>query len=178
MGDALVAEFNDFFRFHTTRFFGQQSEPIAVVTANKYIDHLRGLLGYMHRERGVPLDALSLRSAIPSSKREGVAIAFDYIQWLYRERGISVRTEGLVIRSVMAAAKWLHHGESQMQVASGDKPYSDLEVVRELRKMSNTSKKASKVAARSSGEGPPCRLAPCMHLGIHAPAGPCNRLAK
>lgn len=151
MSPALAAEFKDFHRFHTTRFFGQQGEPIAPVTAAKYADHLRGLLGYMHAERGVPLADLSLRAAIPSAKRQGVSIAFDYIQWLYRERDISVRTEGLVVRSVMAAAKWLYHDESVMEVASGDKPYSDLELVRELRKMSNSSKKASKVAARSSG---------------------------
>ena len=65
--------------------------------------------------RGVPLEEVSLRAAIPTSERDGVALAFEYIQWLLAERQISVRTEGLVTRSVMAAAKHLHHDKSQVQ---------------------------------------------------------------
>ena len=73
----------------------------------------RGFLGWQHNVRGVPVEELSLRAAIPSAEREGVALAFEYIQWLLAERQISVRTEGLVIRSVMAAAKHVHHDKSQ-----------------------------------------------------------------
>lgn len=57
----------------------------------------RGMLGYVHRERGVPLDALSFSQLLPSSEREGVSVVFDYILWLHAARNISVNTEGLVV---------------------------------------------------------------------------------
>lgn len=43
---------------------------------------------------------------------QGVAVVFDYVQWLTGERGVNVRTEGIVLRSIMAAAKFLYHAES------------------------------------------------------------------
>lgn len=55
------------------------------------------MLGWLHRERGVPLDQLSLSALLPSSGREGVSLVFDYLLWLSTERDISVRTEGLVV---------------------------------------------------------------------------------
>ena len=51
----------------------------------------------------MPLDELSFEAALPSQDRQGVAVAFEYIQWLFRERSISANTEGLVIRSLMQA---------------------------------------------------------------------------
>ena len=57
----------------------------------------RGMLGWLHRERGVPLEQLSLSALLPSSGREGVSLVFDYLLWLSTERDISVRTEGLVV---------------------------------------------------------------------------------
>ena len=152
MSPALRAELEALTAFATQRFFGAQAEPIAPVTAAKYCDHLRGMLGWTHRVGGVPLDRLSLAALVPSAERAAVAPAFAYVQWLTKERAISVRTEGLVLRAVMAAAKFLYHSQSRVQAGSGDKPYSDLEVVKELRGLSNATRKASKVAARTSGE--------------------------
>lgn len=78
---SLAAELDAFHRFCTVRFFGAQAEPISEVTAAKYADHLRGILGWLHRERGVPLKELSFSAALPSSGREGVSVLFDYILW-------------------------------------------------------------------------------------------------
>lgn len=120
---------------------------------------------------------------------QGVAVAFEYMQWLQNERRVNVRTIGITIRSIMSAAKFLYHDvsvstlrwRSTIIVASrvspqlkccdwplqtwhpelqpslrlpecctvmqtsrpgeGDRPYSDLEVVRELRAMANTAKR-------------------------------------
>lgn len=80
-----------------------------------YLAPRRGFLGWQHNVRGVPVEELSLRGAVPSAERDGVALAFEYIQWLLAERQISVRTEGLVIRSIMAAAKHVHHDKSQVR---------------------------------------------------------------
>ena len=57
----------------------------------------RGMLGWLHRYRGVPADELSLRALLPSSGREGVSLVFDYLLWLQQERGVSVRTEGVAV---------------------------------------------------------------------------------
>ncbi|EFN54907.1 hypothetical protein CHLNCDRAFT_135039 [Chlorella variabilis] len=152
MSPALQAEFAAFHRFCTVRFFGAQSEPIAEVTAAKYADHLRGMLGYVHRERGVPLDALSFSQLLPSSEREGVSVVFDYILWLHAARNISVNTEGLVVRSAAAAAKFVYHSKSTVNPGRGETAYSDLGVVKELRAMSNAAKRQAKVAPRVSDE--------------------------
>lgn len=149
---ALAEEVAALRRFGTVRFFGAQEDPIAEVTAAKYADHLRGALGWLHRVRDVPLTDLSLRSVVPSSARAAVAVTFDYCQWLATERGVSPRTELLVLRSVLHAAKFLYHDESDAAACAGLKPYSDLEVVRELRGLISAANKKAKVAPRVADE--------------------------
>ena len=53
----------------------------------------RRMLGWLHQERGVALAGLRLAHALPSSDRAGVAVAFDYVQWLVTERSISPFTQ-------------------------------------------------------------------------------------
>ena len=53
----------------------------------------RRALGWLHQEHGVPVEELSLNKLFPSAERAGVAVAFDYMQWL-SARGISPSTEG------------------------------------------------------------------------------------
>lgn len=148
----LKEEFDRLIRFGTERFYGAQSEPIAMVTAEKYTDHLRGFLGYLANVDKVPLEELSLQALVPSSGREGVIPAFNYTQWLIKERNIAVRTELLVLRSVLFVAKFVYHDQSQIVPGSGDKSYSDLDVVKELRALINSRRKASKVAPRVADE--------------------------
>jgi hypothetical protein len=152
MTPALQEEFAALFRFGTQAFFGAQQDVICGVTAEKYSDHLRAALGWLHRERTVPLEKLSLRALLPSSKREGVALTFEYVQWLIRERSIAVSTQLIVLRSFMHCAKFLYHNESRIVRGSGDKPYSDLPVVKELRALINAANKSAKVAPRVADE--------------------------
>lgn len=37
----LQDQFEDFHKFNTSRFFGQQADPIAICTSDKYADHAR-----------------------------------------------------------------------------------------------------------------------------------------
>jgi len=151
--DTLTESFNQLRRFGTERFYGAQSEPIAMVTAEKYADHLRAMLGWVHSVQGVALDRLSFEEHIvPSADRDGVKPAFEYIQWLVKERKIAVRTELLVLRSVLHAAKFIYHPHSKIRPNSGETPYADLEVVKELRALINTRRKASKIAPRVADE--------------------------
>jgi hypothetical protein len=152
MTESLQKELEALHIFGTKRFFGAQADPIADVTALKYQDHLRGMLGWMHTVRGVPIDELSLKSLIPNTERKAVGLAFEYCQWMVNERGVNVRTELLALRSILFAAKFLYHEDSNVALNSGDKPYSDLPVVKELRTLINTANKASKVAPRVSDE--------------------------
>lgn len=68
-------------------------------------------MGWLHNIKGLPLSEVSMKSAVPSKKREGVVVAFEYMQWLTAERKISSSTEGVVIRSLMQVSKppCLHH---------------------------------------------------------------------
>ena len=149
---SLKVELEGLHTFLTTRFFGQQVEPIAPVTAKKYEDHARAFLGYLHKEVGIEMENLSLVCTVPSSQRNAVEVMFEYLEWLKRTRNIGVRTEGLVIRSTAAIAKYLYHKESSVERSSGEKAYSDLPVMKELRRMSNDSKKAERTAERCSDE--------------------------
>lgn len=45
MPKKLQDEFEEFHKFNTTRFFGQQADPIADCTSDKYADHARYLCG-------------------------------------------------------------------------------------------------------------------------------------
>jgi len=148
----LNTEFHDLMRFGTQRFFGAQQDPIAVVTAEKYAAHLRGMLGWLHRVRGMPIQDLSLRSLIPSSDRDGVFLAFEYVQWLSTERGVGIRTELIAWRSLLHCAKFVHHKASNVLAGSGEKSYSDLGVVKEIRALINKARKTEKVSPRSSDE--------------------------
>ncbi|GAB4819278.1 hypothetical protein N2152v2_006324 [Parachlorella kessleri] len=151
MSEALRDEFQRFNRFCTVRFFGQQADPILPVTAAKYADHMRLFLGWLHRYQGQPLATLSFSSCLPSAKREGVTVAFDYLQWLVSERGIGVRTERMALRAIQQAAKFLYHEESKVRAGSGDRAYSDVDLIKELRLLDNTARRQEKVAPRRTG---------------------------
>ncbi|BDA51332.1 hypothetical protein COCOBI_18-2090 [Coccomyxa sp. Obi] len=152
MSEALQAELAEFRRFCMKRSWQQQHEPITAVTTEKYVDHLRRVLGWLHKERGVPLAELRLQHVLPSAERHGVAVAFDYIEWLNTERSVGAFTQGLAVRSILQAAKFLYRDESKARPDEGEKAYHDLMVVRELRKMANESKAATKIAPRSADE--------------------------
>ena len=150
MPEGLANEVDALLRFGTQRFFGAQQEPVAEVTAQKYLDHVRGMLGWMHGVKGVPLDALTLRCLVPSTDNSAVALTFEYCQWLVNERGVNVRTELLALRSILFLTKFLYH--SQSKAIAGEKAYGDLAVVKELRSLIVRANKESKVAPRVANE--------------------------
>ena len=152
MHPELHQDFDNFFKFSTTRFFGQQSDPIAYVTAEKYADHIRGMLGWLHNYCKEPLSSLRLKSLVPTSKRHGVALAFEYQQWMSENRGAAMSTQLLFLRSLMQCAKFLYHNESSILPGSGEKPYSDLDVIKELRALISKASKSAKVAPRVAEE--------------------------
>ena len=149
---ALAKELASFIRFWTVRFPGQQQPPIARVTASKYEDVLRRVLGWCVEFKGMDASTLSLATIIPSPDRGGAALAMEYAAWLATDRGVTPHTEGLAVRALLAAAKCVHHSASTASPADGDKPYTDLPVVRELRAMSRAATAASRRSPRVADE--------------------------
>lgn len=143
----LEQELSAFFTFLTEDFFDQQEQRVRPVTARKYVDIARGLLGWLHLERGVPLMELSLRTAFPSPERQAARTAFDHMRWLVRERGVTARTELLALRTMVNVAKFLFQEHSQANPNRGDRPFQDIELITELRGMSKTAKKRAATAA-------------------------------
>ncbi|KAK3264030.1 hypothetical protein CYMTET_27204 [Cymbomonas tetramitiformis] len=139
-------ELDDFHRFLTVKRPCEQEPRVAKVTADKYLDITRGLYGWMHNINGVPLEGLTLRAVFPSSKRGDVEIPFQYVQWLVTERKVAATYELTNLRVMINLAKFLFDDESLTNPAEGDKPYSDIEVIRLLRQMANDAKARSKVA--------------------------------
>jgi hypothetical protein len=150
---AVEAELGAFEDFLTQRFLGQQEPRVAPVTARKYSDLVRGALGWLHRERGVPLEELALAKLIPGAARADVHVAFAHIVWLEEARGVSPATEATALRALIAVAKHVLHAHSQSDVARGDKPYHDVPLIAELRRLANDAKARWRVAPAVADEG-------------------------
>ena len=56
-------------------------------------------------------------------------------------------------QGVMQGAKFLYHGESKVNPHQGDTPYSDVELVQELRAMLRDRKQEAKVAPPATDTG-------------------------
>ena len=68
-------------------------------------------------------------------ERPSAALAFDHLQWLANERKCSANYELFTLRALVAAAKFCHGGDD----AENDgfaKPYADVPLVGQLRKIS------------------------------------------
>jgi hypothetical protein len=96
---------------------------VAPKTAENYEYHVRGMLGWLHNVRAAPLEQLSLRSAFPSAERLGVAVVFDYLQWLATERGANARTQQITLHGLMHAAKFAYHDESVVSARAIPAPF-------------------------------------------------------
>ncbi|GAX85549.1 hypothetical protein CEUSTIGMA_g12964.t1 [Chlamydomonas eustigma] len=146
MSPHLTNQLEAFRNFCVTRFFGQQQDPITHVTARTYEVHLRRMLGWLHYTKRVPLEEVCLERIFPTKERNGVALTFDYLQWLTVERSLGIRTQQLALHAILQGAKFLFHEHSKVRVFQGDMAYSDLDVVQELRAMLKNMKQAVKVA--------------------------------
>ena len=154
MCDSLKAEFVKFRRFLTTRRLGSHEAPVREVTAKKYEDQLRGLLGWMRLEfpDEYPSEKLtSLTVAFPSSKKKAAKLAFEHLQWLSETRKCSAAYELVALRAFIAAAKFTHGGEDfDEEESDADRPYANVPLVRQLRALNkDTGRRASKASPTS-----------------------------
>ena len=153
LSDELRAELVRFRRFLTTRRLGSHEAPIKEVTARKYEDHVRGLLGWMlftfpeEFSEGAK-SVRSMRLAFPSPAKSSAARAFEHLQWLSETRHCGPAYELVALRAFVAAAKFLHGdaGEDEAQ-RDVDRPYARVPLVAQLRRLN---KDAGRRASRAS----------------------------
>ncbi|KAL6061376.1 Integrase-like, catalytic core [Balamuthia mandrillaris] len=163
----LQKELDDFHRFLTVKFFGQQEGRVSPATATMYITCIKAMLGWLVHIKGEEeksrrgrkilgpskrVKELSLRKIFPNSSRESVSLSFDYLQWLADERQCTATTEAKVLHSLIAVAKFLFWKESKADPSEGDKPYQDLLVIRELRKLHKEISARTKNAPKATEE--------------------------
>ncbi len=152
-GEELQKEFKALKRFLTVRRLGPQEGIIAAVTAKKYEDILRGALGWMCAHRNLNKSEVTLRDLFPNTDAESADAAFEYVTWLNDERQTSANYELLVTRSCVAAVKFLYGSQSKAQPGEGEaKPFHDLPIMKELRRMAKDAKSRSAKAPSVSDE--------------------------
>ena len=152
LSDELRAELVRFRRFLTTRRLGSHEAPIKEVTARKYEDHVRGLLGWMlfTFPEEFPEGARSVRSmrlAFPSPAKSSAARAFEHLQWLSETRHCGPAYELVALRAFVAAAKFLHGDAEEDEARDVDRPYARVPLVAQLRRLN---KDAGRRASRAS----------------------------
>ena len=124
---------------------GLTLSPALQSTAKPYLQRARQVMGWLHHVQGVPLEELSFRRLLPDSSRAGVELPFEFLQYLAEDRGASPNYELVHLRTMLQMAKFLYRKESRAEPAAGDKPYYDLAVVRELRKLANEAVKRAEM---------------------------------
>eukprot|EP01097_Dermamoeba_algensis_P005863 TRINITY_DN3696_c0_g1_i1.p1 TRINITY_DN3696_c0_g1~~TRINITY_DN3696_c0_g1_i1.p1 ORF type:complete len:601 (-),score=105.46 TRINITY_DN3696_c0_g1_i1:640-2442(-) len=130
----LQTEFKEYYKFMTTDFYGQQEKKLRAVTAKLYITVLRLVLGWIKNNKQFS-GKLTLHSILPNSSRESARVLYDYVLWLEQDRKASTSHRLNVIKGCLKLAKFLFHNESKIDPQEGEKPYSDLPIVKELRKL-------------------------------------------
>jgi hypothetical protein len=152
-GSDLKKQFKALRKFLTVRRLGPQECILAGVTAEKYEDVLRGALGWLCAEKNMKPSKVTLLDLFPSIDAESANGAFEYVTWLNDERQTSANYELLVTRSCIAAVKFLYGNLSKAQPGEGEaKPYHDLPVMKELRRMAKDAKARSAKAPSVSDE--------------------------
>ncbi len=150
--ESLRKELKCFSTFMTHKFFKQQEARVLPVTAQKVETVVKQWLGWMHRQQDHSLESLCLNTLIPTKEKDGVVPTYDYLTWLVDERNVTPGWESCVCAAAIQLAKFLYHKESTIDPSDGGKPYSDIPVINELRKLSKDSRKRSKVASPPADE--------------------------
>lgn len=151
--DSLQKELTKMKTFLTRRRLGPQEAPIANVTANKYEEHIRGICGWLIKEKEYKVkDLKSLSVLFPSMKANAADLTFDYLQYLTVERGISANYELLITRSCIAAAKFMYGAKSKFQPGEDALPYQDIPLIKELRRLAKDAKSRASKSPLMSNE--------------------------
>ncbi|GIL65134.1 hypothetical protein Vafri_18944, partial [Volvox africanus] len=142
----LAAEIREFESFSLYGSFAgaQHGEPLRRTTYQGYLQCIRQALGWLHRVEGVPLGELRLGLLVPGTQRAAARKVHAFLLWQERDRGMCKRSAARSLAALIQVTKFLYHEQSQ--VREGDKPYSDLDVIKSLRAMSTSYERANRVS--------------------------------
>ena len=112
----------DLREFHhcLTHTVSQQVDPaVREVTAAKHLGNARQALGWFANvrsregDRTQHLEALTLRSLLPSLEPCGAVLAFEYVQWLRSQRAVCASTEVSMLDTFTRLARHLLKDEAR-----------------------------------------------------------------
>lgn len=157
----LQRELKAFQRFRTNSEGSNRKQEVKQSTVDKDLKHIRLILGWLHRIRGIPLEQLSLNQIVPlvllkstqereaemvkaghAAAQQALTLAEDYIKWLKtspeaerpeaRGRGIeSTYTETSVLNTVLLVAEFIYRQESESNQRVRAKDNSVVELIRQ-----------------------------------------------
>jgi hypothetical protein len=153
----LANELDDFFHYMTTPSASLQESPIRKATASVYMRHAKLFLGWYTRdyyttETKQGDDSLTINLVFPNKDAVSAQPIIDFILWLRRTRLISDSYEANMLRGLTKLVKYRFRNESMADPSYGEKSYSDLPIVRELRKLHRDANRRQVLSPRSSEE--------------------------
>jgi integrase len=155
---SLAAELKAFYKFMTEPSTLTQEEPIRPATAQIYHRHAKLFLGwFLHTNHHESIDtnntaSISIYSIIPSKDKESAQSLIDFVLWLRRERNISDAYEANLLRGLIKFLKFRFAKESATDSSYGGLTFTDIPLIKELRKLHRAASQKSKVAPKSSDE--------------------------
>ena len=150
----LAMELVDFYSFMTRPSTASQEEHIRQATANVYLRHAKLFLGWYVKQQSTHTvhESLSLFTIIPSKDKECADSILEFVLWLRVSRSISISYEANLLRGLTKLIKFRFARESKSDPTYGDKPFDDIPIVREIRKLHRDANKRQITAPRSSDE--------------------------
>ena len=152
----LTLELADFEAFMTRPSISSQEAPIRPATADVYMKHAHLFLGWFLSQRGKDLfldkSTVSLFDIVASKEKESADCFIEFIMWLRTSRSISVSYEANVLRGLTKLLKFRFASQSKADPSYGEKPFDDIPIIRELRKLHREADKRQRLSPRSSDE--------------------------
>lgn len=149
----LSTELDEFYCFMTRPYTASQEEHIRPATANVYLRHAKLFIGWFVKQNYNVVDnSLSLFTIVPNKEKESANSVLEFVLWLRTSRSISVSYEANLLRGIAKLIKFRFAKESKSDPTYGDKPFDDVPMIREIRKLHRDANKRQTMAPRSSDE--------------------------
>jgi len=153
----LGEELDQFYIFMTKPSAKSQDSPIREATAQVYMRHARQFLGWYvqsflsdksFEERG----SVTVFDIISSPEKESAAPILEFIIWLRSNRNISVSYEANLLRGIAKLLKFRFADESKADPSYGEISFSDIPLLKEIRKLHRDANRSTQKARKSSDE--------------------------
>ena len=155
----LALELQGFYKFMVEPSPQSQEVPIKPATANVYFLHAKLFLGWFvfHTADHVSLEqnkltTLSIFTIIPNKEKESAQTFIDFVMWLRSERQISAGYEANLLRGLIKLLKFRFCKESETESSYGGTSFTDIPLIREIRKLHRTANQKQRNAPKSSDE--------------------------